>query len=287
MAADMIANGRGFRTWPPPGAAGRRPAGTAAHSSPRRFHHDEEAIEDVRRLAPVVRCWSWPCVMTGMPAGAQQPRMGGELIFPVPSEPPSYDGHREETFGLIHPLAPFYSTLLRVDPDRPHRDQARRRPGRELDRLQGRPHLHVQAPPGRQVPRRGRDDVDGRQGVLRQDRLPAGRRRVEPEGPVPLGGGGRGAGPLHRALPAEVAGELVHARAVVALQLHLQGRDPREGHPLVREEHHGDRPLQVRRAREGLPRRGQEEPRLLGQGQALPRRLPRRVRRPRRRRRSR
>src|SRR5688572_31990026 len=50
-------------------------------------------------------------------AQAQQPRSGGELVFPVPSEPPSYDGHREETFGLIHPIAPFYNTLLRVDPN--------------------------------------------------------------------------------------------------------------------------------------------------------------------------
>ena len=58
-------------------------------------------------------------VLTGQPAGAQQPRYGGELVFPVPSEPPSYDGHREETFGLIHPFAPFYSTLLRVDPTDP------------------------------------------------------------------------------------------------------------------------------------------------------------------------
>jgi peptide/nickel transport system substrate-binding protein len=58
-------------------------------------------------------------VVTGVPAGAQPPRSGGELIFPVPSEPPSYDGHREETFGLIHPFAPFYSTLLRVDPTDP------------------------------------------------------------------------------------------------------------------------------------------------------------------------
>ena len=47
---------------------------------------------------------------------AESPRRGGELVFPVPSEPPSYDGHREETFGLIHPIAPFYNTLLRVDP---------------------------------------------------------------------------------------------------------------------------------------------------------------------------
>jgi peptide/nickel transport system substrate-binding protein len=49
----------------------------------------------------------------------QQPRYGGELVFPVPSEPPSYDGHREETFGLIHPIAPHYNTLLRVDPTDP------------------------------------------------------------------------------------------------------------------------------------------------------------------------
>ncbi len=55
-----------------------------------------------------------------VPAVAQEkPRYGGELVFPVPSEPPSYDGHREETFGLIHPFAPFYNTLLRVDPNDP------------------------------------------------------------------------------------------------------------------------------------------------------------------------
>ena len=51
------------------------------------------------------------------PARAQEkPRYGGELVFVVPSQPPSYDGHQEETFGLIHPVAPHYNTLLRVDP---------------------------------------------------------------------------------------------------------------------------------------------------------------------------
>src|SRR5262252_6103035 len=52
------------------------------------------------------------------PAAAQdKPRYGGELLFAVPSEPPSYDAHREETFGVIHPLAPHYNTLLRPDPN--------------------------------------------------------------------------------------------------------------------------------------------------------------------------
>ncbi|PYN07040.1 MAG: ABC transporter substrate-binding protein [Candidatus Rokuibacteriota bacterium] len=51
------------------------------------------------------------------PASAQERlRSGGELIFLVPSEPPSYDGHREGTFGVVHPLAPHYNTLLRIDP---------------------------------------------------------------------------------------------------------------------------------------------------------------------------
>src|SRR5438132_6762837 len=51
------------------------------------------------------------------PARAQEsPRYGGELVFVVPAEPPSYDAHREETFAIVHPAAPHYNTLLRVDP---------------------------------------------------------------------------------------------------------------------------------------------------------------------------
>ncbi len=51
------------------------------------------------------------------PALAQEtPRAGGELIFVVPAEPASLDGHREGTFALIQPAAPHYNTLLRTDP---------------------------------------------------------------------------------------------------------------------------------------------------------------------------
>ncbi|PYM98698.1 MAG: hypothetical protein DME08_07315 [Candidatus Rokuibacteriota bacterium] len=51
------------------------------------------------------------------PALAQdKPRHGGELVFVVPTEPPTLDGHREGTFGLLHPGAPHYNTLLRMDP---------------------------------------------------------------------------------------------------------------------------------------------------------------------------
>ncbi len=53
----------------------------------------------------------------GSPASAQDtPRHGGELVFEIPAEPPSFDAHREETFAVIHSAAPHYNTLLRVDP---------------------------------------------------------------------------------------------------------------------------------------------------------------------------
>ena len=39
-------------------------------------------------------------------AVAQEPRRGGELIFVVAAEPPSFDAHQEETFAMLHPGAP-------------------------------------------------------------------------------------------------------------------------------------------------------------------------------------
>jgi peptide/nickel transport system substrate-binding protein len=61
-------------------------------------------------LTLAVLAAAWPL------AAQDKPRSGGELVFVVPSEPPSYDAHQEETFGLIHPMAPHYNTLMRVDP---------------------------------------------------------------------------------------------------------------------------------------------------------------------------
>jgi len=49
-------------------------------------------------------------------AQQENPRTGGELVFAVGGTPPSYDGHRETTFAMLHPVAPHYSTLLRFDP---------------------------------------------------------------------------------------------------------------------------------------------------------------------------
>src|SRR3954463_10041877 len=57
----------------------------------------------------------------GLPAmAAETPKRGGTLTFMIPADaPPSFDGHRENTFATIHAVAPFYSVLIRVNPDNP------------------------------------------------------------------------------------------------------------------------------------------------------------------------
>ena len=52
-------------------------------------------------------------------ADGHSPKSGGVLNFVVGSKIPSYDGHQETTFGMIHPIRPFYSTLIRVNPSNP------------------------------------------------------------------------------------------------------------------------------------------------------------------------
>src|SRR5216683_1910500 len=63
-----------------------------------------------------------PAAPTAAPAAAaskpaETPRRGGELVYVVSAEPPSYDGHKETTFAVIHPVSPHYSTLLKFDPE--------------------------------------------------------------------------------------------------------------------------------------------------------------------------
>jgi peptide/nickel transport system substrate-binding protein len=51
------------------------------------------------------------------PVPAQEtPRHGGELVYSVLAEPPSFDAHQEATFAVIHTTAPFYSLLVKIDP---------------------------------------------------------------------------------------------------------------------------------------------------------------------------
>jgi len=53
-------------------------------------------------------------------AAAETPKRGGTLTYMIPADaPPSFDGHREATFATVHAVAPFYSVLIRVNPENP------------------------------------------------------------------------------------------------------------------------------------------------------------------------
>ena len=58
-----------------------------------------------------VLAWTWPA------AAEETPKHGGILTYVIPADsPPSFDGHREETYATIHSVAPFYSVLIRANP---------------------------------------------------------------------------------------------------------------------------------------------------------------------------
>ncbi|HTZ36864.1 MAG TPA: ABC transporter substrate-binding protein [Stellaceae bacterium] len=72
----------------------------------------------LRRLAAL----AMPMLVVPMLAAAadENPKRGGTLTYLIPADaPPSFDGHREATYATVHATAPFYSVLIRVDPQNP------------------------------------------------------------------------------------------------------------------------------------------------------------------------
>ena len=61
------------------------------------------------------------CAFAAAPAAAEEtPKYGGTLTYMIPADaPPSFDAQREETYATIHSAAPFYSTLIRINPMNP------------------------------------------------------------------------------------------------------------------------------------------------------------------------
>src|ERR1041385_4882676 len=60
--------------------------------------------------------------LLALPATAAEPtpKRGGTLTYTIPADaPPSFDGHREGTFAMLHATAPFYSVLIRINPQNP------------------------------------------------------------------------------------------------------------------------------------------------------------------------
>ena len=60
-------------------------------------------------------------VAAAAPATAEEaPKYGGTLTYMIPADaPPSFDAQREQTYATIHSAAPFYSVLVRIDPNNP------------------------------------------------------------------------------------------------------------------------------------------------------------------------
>src|SRR6516225_8167645 len=56
----------------------------------------------------------------GVAGASGEPKRGGILTYMIPADGgPSLDGHRETTYAVVHATAPFYSVLIRVNPDNP------------------------------------------------------------------------------------------------------------------------------------------------------------------------
>src|SRR5271167_2408673 len=60
-------------------------------------------------------------LVAAAPAMADEaPKYGGILTYMIPADsPPSFDAQREETYATIHSAAPFYSVLIRINPNNP------------------------------------------------------------------------------------------------------------------------------------------------------------------------
>jgi peptide/nickel transport system substrate-binding protein len=63
--------------------------------------------------AATLACSAWPAA-----AQAPEPKRGGNLVYAVSAEPPTYDCHAGNTFGVLHYVEPHYSTLLTFVPEK-------------------------------------------------------------------------------------------------------------------------------------------------------------------------
>src|SRR5438046_8882402 len=58
--------------------------------------------------------------LTSPAAAEETPKRGGTLTYLIAADaPPSFDAHREATFATVYSGAPFYSVLIRLDPNNP------------------------------------------------------------------------------------------------------------------------------------------------------------------------
>src|SRR5262245_47877192 len=75
-------------------------------------------------MTPGFWCWAAALcvalVVTAPTRAEEGPKYGGILTYMIPADsPPSFDAQREETYATIHSAAPFYSVLIRINPNNP------------------------------------------------------------------------------------------------------------------------------------------------------------------------
>jgi len=89
------------------------------HSSPGRRERVLSAAKRVRMR--LISAGLASVFAAAIPAiAAETPKSGGTLTYMIPADaPPSFDGHRETTYATVHSAAPFYSTLIRINPEDP------------------------------------------------------------------------------------------------------------------------------------------------------------------------
>jgi peptide/nickel transport system substrate-binding protein len=75
----------------------------------------------MRRTLPALGAFAALCLVAAAPVHADEtPKRGGTLTYLIPADaPPSFDGHREATYAMVHAIAPFYSTLIHINPLNP------------------------------------------------------------------------------------------------------------------------------------------------------------------------
>ena len=197
-------------------------------------------------------------------ATAEAPKRGGVLTYMIPADGgPSLDGHRETTYAVVHATAPFYSVLIRVNPDNPSSttdfvcDLCTEMP-KPTDngltytfKIRKGVKFHDGSPLTAQ-------DVAASWNKIVHPK--PGRRQCARE-QLRDGRHHHGAGRRDGGVQAEICHPDVPAGAGRSLRLHLFEEEPRPGHALVREEHHGVRPLQAHRiTRSASPSRANATP---------------------------
>jgi peptide/nickel transport system substrate-binding protein len=92
------------------------PSSPAAPAKPTEAAKPAAPAAPAAQASPVVAAPAAPAASPVVAAKpGETPRRGGELTFVVSAEPPSFDGHKETTFAMLHPTAPHYSLLVKFD----------------------------------------------------------------------------------------------------------------------------------------------------------------------------